>query len=91
LGIYFWLENREVKIEAEQHYQKMLEANNQCDRTHLAEDVFCQQMAAERLALDKEVLSSNHYNSLTRLCIAFAVFIPLITWASYLLTRAIFT
>jgi hypothetical protein len=90
-GVYFWLENRDVKVEAEQHYQKMLEANTQCDRDNLVADPSCQQMVRERLALDREVVSSSHYDSLTRLFIAFAIFFPAIAWASYFLTRAIFT
>ena len=89
-GVYFWQENREVKVEAEQHYQKMLAANDQCNQDNLTIDVYCRKMATERQALDKKVTASSHYDSLTRLFLAFGIFIPLVTWASYFLTRAIF-
>ena len=89
-GINFWLQNRTVKAEANYHYQAMQEASDQCDPVSFNSNEFCKRMAEQRLALDAKVAQSAHYNSLTRLFIAFAVFLPLITWGAYFLTRAIF-
>ena len=89
-GLIFWLDNREAKASAQYHYQEMQAVSQQCAVANSTVDEVCHAMAQHRIALEKFIQKSGDYDSLTRLFIAFAVFIPLITWASYFLTRAIF-
>ncbi len=89
-GINFWLENRAVKYQADQQYSAMLAVVQDCQAAISIEEPSCIEMKKFRLELDRLVQSSAHYSSLTRLFISFALFLPLLTWASFYLTRAIF-
>ena len=89
-GISFWLDNRAIKMEGNKQYLKIQEFSAACSAAESTATPDCHELAIHRLALEKIIIKSSHYDSLTRLFIAFAIFIPLISWASYFLTRAIF-
>jgi len=77
-------------VAAQFHYQEMQASSQQCLIAKSTMDEACHAMAQHRVELDKYIQISARNDSLTRLFIAFAIFIPLVTWASYFLTRAIF-
>lgn len=90
LAVNVWLQNRSTKAEADYHYQQMLATTAQCNQSNMQNDRQCQNMVEHRKKLDKLIYASAQYDSKTRVFIAFAVFIPLLTWGGYFLTRAIF-
>ena len=89
-GINFWMENRAVKLEADKQYSAMLSVSQACQQASSTAEPSCLEMKQYRLELDKSVQASAHYSSLTRLFISFALMLPLLTWACFYLTRAIF-
>ena len=90
LGVKFWLQNREIKEAAEHHYYEMQALSEGCLAAESTGEEVCRKMAFHRTELEKYMLQSANDDSIMRLFIAFALLLPLVTWASYFLTRAIF-
>ena len=87
-AIYFALRTQEAKTGAQSYYDELVAHATDCSG-QAGRDA-CSALAKTRLNFDKAVERVDDLRNVTKIFMLFAVFVPLIIWAAYFLTRAVF-
>ena len=87
-AIYFALKTQEAKASAQSQYDDLVDHASDCSGQ--AGPEACAALAKIRLNFEKAVEQVNDLRNATNIFMLFAVFVPLIIWAAYFLTRAVF-
>lgn len=79
----------DARAEAQSHFDQLNQFSSLCT-IQSSSDESCRNMAAARRQFDRSVDVIRHHRSLMVLFLAFALFIPALVWAAFLLTGKIF-